>query len=59
MKNKREDWCYVCGEFVPVGEGIAETKARQSGDAGWGATRWVVRHTQCKEETSSVGGGNK
>jgi hypothetical protein len=47
MKNKREDWCYVCGELVPEETGIAEQKPRQPGDPGWGGTRWVVRHTTC------------
>lgn len=47
MKNKFEDWCYICGELVEEEKGIAEQKARKPGDPGWGSTRWVVRHPNC------------
>lgn len=47
MKNKFSNWCYVCGEFVDVGEGIAEQVARTPGGPGHGSTRWVVRHSSC------------
>jgi len=67
MKNKFEDFCYVCGELVPEENGVAEQRARSPGDPGWGATRWVVRHTICnpqqaKEDSSrsaSKDGTNK
>lgn len=52
MKNKFEDWCYVCGELVPEEAGIAEQIARKPGDAGWGPTKWVVRHKTCRAEQS-------
>lgn len=50
MKNKREGYCYVCGEIVPEDAGIAEQKKREPGDPGWGDTRWVVRHKECDPE---------
>jgi uncharacterized protein CbrC (UPF0167 family) len=48
MKNKFEDYCYVCGELVPEERGVAEQMERKPGDAGWGKTKWVVRHTNCQ-----------
>jgi len=48
MKNKFEGFCYVCGELVPEEEGLAEQTTRKPGNAGWGATKWSVRHKQCK-----------
>lgn len=56
MKNKREEYCYVCGEIVHEGEGVVEQKARQPGDPGWGDTNWVVRHNECKEESRPMSG---
>jgi hypothetical protein len=53
MKNKYEDFCYVCGEVVPEEKGVAEQRARSPGDPGWGATRWVTRHTTCKPQEES------
>jgi hypothetical protein len=47
MKNKYEDWCYVCGLLVEEEKGLAEKVARHPGDPGWGETRWVVRHPNC------------
>jgi hypothetical protein len=55
MKNRFEDYCYVCGEVVHEQEGIAETIPRRYGDSGSGSTKWVVRHNECvppKEEAS-------
>jgi hypothetical protein len=57
MKNKFEEFCYVCGEVVPEQAGLAEQRPREAGDAGFGKTKWVVRHTTCTP--SSVGDGNK
>jgi hypothetical protein len=48
MKNKYEDYCYVCGELVLEEAGVAEQRARQPGGPGWGKTVWVVRHTDCR-----------
>ena len=51
MKNRYEDYCYVCGEIVEEEKGVAERKARNPGDTGFGSTKWVVRHTTCKPES--------
>lgn len=48
MKNKREGYCYVCGEVVPEGKGLVEQLLRKSGEAGWGKEKWSVRHTTCE-----------
>jgi len=48
MKNKFEGFCYVCGEVVPEGAGVTEQQPRKSGEAGFGSTKWVVRHSTCK-----------
>ena len=58
MKNKLEDFCYVCGEVVPEEAGLAEQVLRKPGDPGWGTTRYVVRHTTCQPPTP-VGEGTK
>jgi hypothetical protein len=65
MKNKFEDFCYVCGEVVPEEQGLAERLSRTPGEAGWGETKWGVRHKTCatpppestipKQTPSSVG----
>jgi hypothetical protein len=47
MKNKYEDYCYICGEVVMEGAGVAEQVPRKSGEAGFGSTKWIVRHTAC------------
>jgi hypothetical protein len=47
MKNKFEGFCYVCGEVVEEGKGLAEQIQRQPWMAGWGETTWSVRHTTC------------
>ena len=52
MKNKFEDWCYVCGELVPEQQGLAEQQDRKPGTTGWGKTKWVVRHTTCQPEAA-------
>jgi hypothetical protein len=48
MKNRFEGYCYVCGDVVPEEQGIAEPLPRNPGEAGWGQTKWCVRHTACK-----------
>lgn len=48
MKNKFEGYCYICGELVEEEKGIAEQIERKSGDVGWGKTKWVVRHKECR-----------
>jgi hypothetical protein len=48
MKNKFEGYCYVCGEVVPEEVGVAEQVPRKSGEAGFGNTKWVVRHQACR-----------
>jgi hypothetical protein len=50
MRNKFEGYCYVCGELVPEEQGLAEQLPRDPGDAGWGKTKWCVRHRDCKPE---------
>ena len=52
MKNKFEGYCYVCGDIVVEGKGLAEQLPRQPADAGWGDTKWSVRHTTCKPTQS-------
>lgn len=51
MRNKFEDWCYVCGELVEEEKGIAERIKRTPSDPTWswgkGDTRWAVRHPNC------------
>jgi hypothetical protein len=47
MKNKFEGFCYVCGEVVPEEQGLAEQLPRKPGEAGWGSTKWSVRHKTC------------
>jgi hypothetical protein len=47
MKNKFKGFCYVCGEVVPEKEGLTEQLPRKSGEAGWGKTKWGVRHKTC------------
>ena len=54
MKNKFEGYCYVCGEVVPEGQGLAETLPRSPGDAGWGKTKWSVRHKTCERPLDSA-----
>jgi hypothetical protein len=48
MKNKFEDFCYICGDIVYEGKGFAEQIERKPGDLGWGKFRWVVRHPNCR-----------
>jgi len=50
MKNRFEDYCYICGDLVEEEKGIVEQIERKPGDVGWGKTRWVVRHHDCKPE---------
>lgn len=50
MKNKFEGFCYLCGGVVEEEKGIAERVKRQLGDPGWGETKWVVRHPECKPQ---------
>ena len=47
MKNKYEDYCYVCGDLVLEEQGIVEKHPRKSGDVGFGPTKWLVRHPNC------------
>jgi hypothetical protein len=59
MKNKLEDFCYVCGEVVPEEVGLAEQVLRKPSDPGWGRTRYVVRHTTCQPPTPVAGNGTQ
>jgi hypothetical protein len=56
MKNKYEDFCYVCGEVVAELEGLVEQVPREPGDRGWGPTKWIVRHPNCQPHDSKRGG---
>ena len=47
MKNKYEDYCYVCGDLVLEEQDIVEQHPRNSGDTGFGPTKWMVRHSNC------------
>jgi hypothetical protein len=54
MKNKREGYCYVCGDVVAEEQGIAEQIERKSGESGWGDKKWVVRHIECQPPTEET-----
>jgi hypothetical protein len=49
MKNKFEGYCYVCGNVVPEGAGVAEALPRNPGEVGFGKTKWGVRCKTCKQ----------
>ena len=52
LKNKYEGFCYVCGGVVAEEKGFAEKIRREPGTAGFGATKWGVRHKECEPEKS-------
>ena len=52
IKNKYEGFCYVCGGVVAEEKGLAERIKREPGTAGFGDTKWSVRHKECKAENA-------
>jgi hypothetical protein len=53
MKNKFEGFCYVCGEVVLEEQGMVDQLPRNPADAGWGSTKWCVRHKTCEPALGS------